>query len=57
MKTTYYAIISNNRIEAETLTKLRKEVRQFVTDNELTYASVSRLYCEKNGVVVRVFER
>ena len=57
MKSTYYAIISGKRIEAASLKELRNSVKTHVKENNLTYNDVSMLFCEKNGKIVRCFER
>lgn len=57
MKPIYYAIISGERIEAPSLKELRKSIKSHVKKNNLTYSDVLMLFCEKNGKIVRCFER
>ena len=56
-KSTYFTLIKGQRIEANSLKELRKSIKSHVKENNLTYYDVSMLFCEKNGKIVRCFER
>lgn len=56
-KSTYFTQINGQKIEAESLKGLRETIKIYVKKNNLTYRDVSMLFCEKNGKIVRCFER
>ena len=56
-ESTYYVLINGQRIDSASLPELRKLIKDYVKQNNLSYSAVGQLFCEKNGKIIKTFDR